>query len=309
MGLQPCGVSDAGDKSHNMQVQLRHAFMLLGTLIRLSSYNANHSLAFSRSRGIGAAFAACAVSPIWDIACFGCIASVMIFCDYILVITWLPAAIIVHEKYMINWCPWCTPSHAFSYVQAMVCSVRNRSDPTPDADNTTAATNTTTINSNSAVRSTNAATTNASVEDSTNESPKPRFLEHFFGGIYSDILINNARSIVVFFVCLFIVSVTVAATCVEPARKQTDFFEDNHFYAKARDTSAEKFGFTASEEVEQITASFSFGLKHNDPWSQEKVHPCDIEDEDEFLDTKVCLNRKTITQNPIACQLYFLTSL
>ena len=35
----------------------------------------------------------------------------------------------------------------------------------------------------------------------------------------------------------------------------------------------------------------------------------DIEDEDEFLDTKVCLNRKTITQNPIACQLYFLTSL
>ena len=43
-----------------------------------------------------AAFVACAVSPIWDIQCFGVVVSaVMVFADYLLVITFLPAACIV----------------------------------------------------------------------------------------------------------------------------------------------------------------------------------------------------------------------
>ena len=45
-----------------------------------------------------AAFVACAVSPIWDIQCFGVVSAVMVFADYLLVITFLPAACIVREQ-------------------------------------------------------------------------------------------------------------------------------------------------------------------------------------------------------------------
>merc|ERR1719478_719408 len=50
---------------------------------------------------------ACAVSPIWDIQCFGVVAAVMVFADYLLVITFLPAACIVRERYFPQCCRDC----------------------------------------------------------------------------------------------------------------------------------------------------------------------------------------------------------
>ena len=47
-----------------------------------------------------AAFAACAISPIWDIKCFGVVNACMVLADYLLVITWMPAVILFDERYL-----------------------------------------------------------------------------------------------------------------------------------------------------------------------------------------------------------------
>ena len=64
------------------------------------AYNRAASAMLATSLTTCAAFASCAVSPIWDIAAFGCVAATMILADYLLVITWLPAAMIVNERYL-----------------------------------------------------------------------------------------------------------------------------------------------------------------------------------------------------------------
>ena len=62
------------------------------------AYNRAASAMLATSLTTFAAFSVCALSPIWDIKCFGVVNAGMLLADYVMVITWLSAAIIVDGR-------------------------------------------------------------------------------------------------------------------------------------------------------------------------------------------------------------------
>jgi hypothetical protein len=73
------------------------------------AYNRAAASMLSTSATTALAFGACAFSNIWDIRCFGVVNGFMVVFNYILVITWFPAAVVFYEKYLKNCLPWLTP--------------------------------------------------------------------------------------------------------------------------------------------------------------------------------------------------------
>ena len=217
------------------------------------AYNRAASAMLATSLTTCAAFAACAVSVIWDVAGFGIVASVCIACDYLLVISWLAAAIIVQERYLKNCLPWCTPANMCSKLCAFCskccacCKKTSGGAPTAAED----------------------------AEDDKPEEdtkPKARAIEEFFGGRFADFIIANSKQILIFWTFMFLLSAVLCGALLRPATENTEFFEKTHFYPVSRDASAEKFGLAEGDTTNYIQATFSFGLDPKDPFDLHKAH-------------------------------------
>mmetsp|Transcript_31035 Transcript_31035/g.42030 ORF Transcript_31035/g.42030 Transcript_31035/m.42030 type:complete len:1162 (-) Transcript_31035:162-3647(-) len=209
------------------------------------AYNRAASAMLATSLTTVAAFTSCAATTIWDIAAFGCVAAVMIACDYILVITWLPSAMIINERYLQNICTWFTPSVIVARV-----FYKKKKENKRDEDE--------------------------------EEEEKPRTLEAFYGGVYADFVNEKAKLIMAGYAVFFVVATVTAGLCIQPDTKAPAFFSDDHFFVRSQEISADKFGITQTEEVGYLPFKLTFGLKINDPWDTKDVHPCDVrEDLDE----------------------------
>jgi len=271
------------------------------------AYNRAASAMLATSLTTCAAFASCAVSPIWDIAAFGCVAATMILADYLLVITWLPAAMIVNERYLQNCCTWCAPKHLSNCLMRCMGIKRGahvaeketaekaaiterRAYQVESVEKQSSSFNTPVTelgleNGEGGIElkvSTSGSSLSSSGEDNTvfsHDKPSnaaPRMLEEFYSGPYADFVIKHAKVIVAFFACLLVASIVTTLLCIEADTEQTSFFEDSHFWVKSQSASGDRFGVTASEEVSFLPIKLSFGLKPTDPWSLDGVHPCDV---------------------------------
>ena len=61
------------------------------------------------------AFLGCATSQIWDIRCFGVVNGTMVLFDYLLVITWFPAAVVIYKRHFNTCLQMCTPQHCITF--------------------------------------------------------------------------------------------------------------------------------------------------------------------------------------------------
>jgi hypothetical protein len=275
------------------------------------AYNRAASAMLATSFTTAAAFASCAISPIWDISCFGCVAAAMIIADYILVITWLPAALIVNERYLQNCCLWCSPKCiTASLGRVFKCCMGSRARSSasapqqqqqqhPAIDHATALEMTpvkTMAENGSAQATHDNEKNNGEVVDSeengsagsvTTATPtsKVRVLEEFYGGAFSSFIIDNAKLLVALFAALFVAATLTTVLVIEPDTDALSFFEDDHVWSKSQAASGDNFGATATEPVTYLTAKLSFGLQRNRPWELNGVHPCDVRT-DKIEDTK-----------------------
>jgi hypothetical protein len=172
------------------------------------------------------AFAGCALSEIWDIRCFGVVNGFMVFFNFLLVITFFPAAMLLHEKYLLACAPWCTP-------QRIVFRCCKRAAPPAAADEGS-----------------------GSAEGGANLNSN--FLEEFYGGAYADFVLGHKRKIVALFGVLLLGSSALWTLKLEPATKPFTFFDDAHFYSQTLATMQTKFAYVSASG--KIMLQLSFGL-------------------------------------------------
>jgi hypothetical protein len=235
------------------------------------AYNRAASAMLATSLTTCAAFAACASSVIWDVAGFGIVAAVCIACDYLLVISWLAAAIIVQERYLKDVMVWCTPANLCGKLCAYcrkccACCCKCCGfccTPPEEAEG---------------------GTDEAGAEGGAT-APKARDIEIFLGGRFADFVINNARKLIAFWSFMFVLSAVLCGLFLRPATENTEFFEKSHFFPVSRDASADKFGAAEGETTAYITGTLGFGLKPNDPFDLHDAHAVEAVNGD-FDDTK-----------------------
>ena len=100
----------------------------------------------------------------------------MIIFDFILVITWFPAAVIFHEKYIKCCLPGCTPIGIWTKMRG-VCVKKDEYLPKPS---------------------------------------KAHFMEEYFGGAFAQFLLSYHKLIVVFFLILTAASTFIWVTLLVP---------------------------------------------------------------------------------------------
>ena len=214
--------------------------IVLTTCLVAGSLETRFAWAYRRAAGAmlatslttAAAFASCAVSVIWDIGCFGVVAASMIVANYLLCITWLPAALVIQERYLADCCPWCDPvviARALCGGGAALPPSSSRAAATKSAFATPGATpGASPAPSPPPARELTMGGGPAAAEADSDpagagEPPAaegPRFLEEFFGGVYADWVVAHARPIVAFFTLLFVAAVASTALFLEPDTKQ-----------------------------------------------------------------------------------------
>ena len=126
------------------------------------------------------AFLGCAISQIWDIRCFGVVNGMMVLFDYLLVITWFPAAVVVHERYLKNCIGWCTPQHLAAKASSMV---RGKKETEEEIET------------------------------------EGHFMEVFFGGPFAHFIVKFGKAIVFVFALLLIGSTVCWTLYLKPASK------------------------------------------------------------------------------------------
>jgi len=206
------------------------------------------------------AFLGCAISQIWDIRCFGVVNGMMVLFDYLLVITWFPAAVIVYERHFKD----CAKSCSFHALLEW-CKTK-------------------------------CGKTSATEED----VPEGHFFEIFFGGPFATFVVDYKKSVVALFTVLLIVSTAVwspksdlDAAQLKPSTKSFTFFDEDHYYERMKGVMEDKFNYASADGKMQIT--MAFGLKSNDPWCDDDlcgVHPTTISEGELYEDTEQTANYK-----------------
>ena len=199
-----------------------------------------------------AAFGACGFSAIWDIRCFGVVAGVMVLADYLLVITFLPAAIITREKYFPARLKSCgrAPKNRTAAVHAVTDAPADAPAPAPAL----------------------AATATPP------RAPDARMVEKFYGGPLADFILNRRRELLVFFACLFVASTCVWTQLLFPASEALDFFDKKHVFTQF--LKARKHKFLSDRGEEKWSNWLVAGVDSDDPWKMDKdAHPACVEDE------------------------------
>lgn len=182
------------------------------------------------------AFLGCATSQIWDIRCFGVVNGMMVLFDYLLVITWFPAAVIVHERYLKGCMGWCTPQHLLAKVSS--CCRKG---------------------------------TKKGIGKGGEALEMGHFLENLFGGPFAKFIVCRGKALVYLFWGILIASTVVWVMYLKPAEDSFTFFNEDHFYERAKTTWKDKFAFSSVDGKIQVT--MAFGLNSKDPWSDGGEHP------------------------------------
>ena len=189
-----------------------------------------------------AAFTACAFSAIWDIRCFGVVSGVMVLADYVLVITFLPAAIIVREKYFCGCCRWscCFPKQAAAVTPA----------ESPQAPEKGAA---------------------YVVPDGA------RLVEKVYGGVFADAIIKFHKPLIAIFIAIFVAATAIWTTTLVPATDALDFFDKQHVYTQHTKALREKF---LTDRADEKPGNFLVaGVDEADPWEMDDgSHPACVEE-------------------------------
>lgn len=162
------------------------------------------------------AFGACAFSEIWDMRCFGVVNGFMVLADFVLVITWFPAAVVFHEKHLKHCCPWCSP-----HCLARAIRDRCRKVPTTPRNDETKEPNT---NSEPTVGG-EPKTEAVPARPDGDAQPEGHFWMTFFGGVYTDFLIQHHLFLIGIFAALLVMSTAVFVALLEPSSKPFSFFE------------------------------------------------------------------------------------
>jgi len=206
----------------------------------------------------------------------------MIFCDYVLVITWLPAAMIVNERYLHNCCTWCKPKAGLARLMSGGGKQEEAAapSPAPSAELVKAAPGTGSPSPGDSMGSLKVVVGGAPAGASTDDTgafprvEKMRWLEEFYGGAYADFVTGHSKVLTLFFVAFFAATVLTTALFIEPDTNQISFFEDDHFFLQSSRASGDHFGVTQTEPIEYLAYTYTVGLKTNDPWDMKDVHPC-----------------------------------
>ena len=140
----------------------------------------------------------------------------MIIFDFILVITWFPAAVIFHEKYIKCCLPGCTPIGIWTKMRG-VCVKKDEYLPKPS---------------------------------------KAHFMEEFFGGAFAQFLLSYHKLIVVFFLILTAASTFIWVTLLVPDTKPFTFFNDQHWYSKMNLIHTKKFDYQSVDGKIMVSLSF-----------------------------------------------------
>ena len=109
--------------------------------------------------------------------------SVLVFpetANYLLVITWFPAAVVVHERYLKNCIGWCTPQHLAAKASSMV---RGKKETEEEIET------------------------------------EGHFMEVFFGGPFAHFIVKFGKAIVFVFALLLIGSTVCWTLYLKPASK------------------------------------------------------------------------------------------
>jgi hypothetical protein len=218
------------------------------------AYNRAASAMLATSVTTCAAFVACAVSPIWDIQCFGVVSAVMVFADYLLVITFLPAACIVRERYFPQRCKDCCTKNCVSAPVGAAPSSDDKVDEVRPPD-----------------------------------AKQPRFVERFYGGPFADFVIKGKIPLTVLFCSILVSSMIVWNLLLVRATSATDWFVSDHPYTLH--DKATKYKFLEERTDEKESSWLVAGIHTTDPWELTGgAHPACIEDGyGETLDGKSCI--------------------
>ena len=211
-----------------------------------------------------AAFAACAFTPIWDISCFGVVNGVMVLCDYLLVITWLPAAIIIYEKYMVCCCPFCSPSKIIGLLPCCK-SAGPKTAPAPVAKEAPP----------SDSDESKAGEAGETAVESTGVAEQGRWLERFFEGPFADFIIAFRFQILAVFGVLFLASTGTWIALLKADSEATAMFGEDHFYTQTMDIKSKEFGISSGGGW-PIMCTMHFGLDDAEPWETDGAHPAEI---------------------------------
>lgn len=218
------------------------------------AYNRAASAMLATSVTTCAAFVACAVSPIWDIQCFGVVSAVMVLADYLLVITFLPAAIIVRERYFPTQVKECPGS----------CLKRSASiGAAPSSDKVD--------------------------EVQKPKVSKPRLVERFYGGVFADFIIKYRIHLTALFASILLSSLIIWNLLLVRATTTTNWFKSDHPYTQHDKMT--KYKFLADRDDGKETSWLVAGVNTEDPWALTGgAHPACIENGyGETLDGKSCM--------------------
>jgi len=216
------------------------------------AYNRAASAMLATSVTTCAAFVACAVSPIWDIQCFGVVSAVMVFADYLLVITFLPAACIVRERYFPQQCKDCGTK---------ACLKSSPVGAAPSSDDKVD-------------------------EVRPPDAKKPRLVERFYGGPFADFIIKGKIPLTILFCGILVSSMIVWNLLLVRATSATDWFVSDHPFTLH--DKATKYKFLEERTDEKESSWLVAGISEDDPWALTGgAHPACVEGE--TLDGKSCM--------------------
>ena len=191
----------------------------------------------------------------------------MVLFNYILVITWFPASVIVHERYLKDCLPWfsfrkmCNNTVAilfiasrnlFKLVEARTSPMDSNSknhfrvgeceenmDSHPDDEDDFL-----TIEQRVERRNIEKAQEKAKIE----KEPQSRSpLEEWLSGPYFAFVLKRARTIIATCMLLFVASVSFASLKLKPDTKAFNFFNENHMVSKLEKIVRKKFDYTPLE--------------------------------------------------------------
>jgi hypothetical protein len=224
------------------------------------------------------AFAGCATSRIWDIRCFGVVNGFMVFFNYILVITWFPAAVCIYEKYLKYCMPWCTPQILFSSCYRFITCTKNdeKEDEPEDEKGNKYQSKESQEDLDPKLKNIYMGNNNDDENDarkqrqaSENQSLGGR-MEIFYGGVYSDFVIDQRKMISIAFFFILVGTTAIWTTLLKPATKPFTFFNEEHYFTQVGDIN-DKFQSVSSDG--NLLVHLSYGVKRSNPWNIGGVHP------------------------------------
>ena len=291
------------------------------------SYQRSAFAMLATSLTTGLAFGACGLSQIWDLRCFGVVNGFMVMFDYLLVITWYPSAVVVHERYMKNCIPWfslrkacqCCSAAPFAVWRKAFARGEAQTGPMDGEEEMRMirgggeAEEKVEGESESKLKKVKVVEKHPEDEEDfltieerlerrarlkaqgtinmEGEPEKYGALETWLSGPYFDFIVKWARVIVAGYALLFVGCATVAIVVLKPDNKPFSFFNDDHMVPMLGRIVRKKFDYTPMEGNEYL--HLSFGLDKHDPWhrAEEEVHITTVF-EDEFYYEKTPMRAK-----------------